>query len=388
MIKKLQLPLQTVDLIVGFMVWVILSSLLPFIKQDIAIPAEQIALVTAIPVILGSVLRVPLGYFANLLGARSVFLASFATLLIPVFLISEATTYEMLLVGGALLGVGGAVFSVGVTSLPKYFPKERQGFVNGVYGFGNMGTALTTWLAPFAAVAWGWRTAVKLYLILLGVILIVNFIGGDRFEPRVKTPILEQIKAVWSDRRLWFLSLLYFVTFGAFVALTVYLPNFLTSHYAVSGIEAGMMTSIFIVIAAVVRVLGGFLGDKFNCLKLLVLVFSVIIVGACTLAFAPGLPLYLGGVYLLGIACGIGNGVIFKLVPSWFMNQAGPVNGIVSMFGGLGGFFPPLVLATSAATLGSNIFSLALFGAFALVCLIATLFMQKNTHTSTEQELG
>lgn len=242
--RRFQLPLQTADLIAGFMVWVILSSLLPYIKQDVYIPPDQIALVTAIPVVLGSVLRVPFGYCANLFGARAVFLASFIVLVVPVWFLSEATTYQGLLIGGTFLGIAGAVFSVGVTSLPKYYPKERHGFVNGVYGFGNMGTALTTWLAPVAAVAFGWRMAVKLYLVLLAAFIVLNFVLGDRDEPRVKTPVMEQLRAVWSDARLWFLSLFYFVTFGAFVALTVYLPNFLTSHYGMDGVSAGVATSV------------------------------------------------------------------------------------------------------------------------------------------------
>ena len=260
--KSIQLPLQTGDLIVGFMVWVILSSLLPYILQDIAIPPDRVALVTAVPVILGSVLRVPLGYLTNRLGARTVFLASFACLLLPVWLISEATTYEALITGGVFLGIGGSVFSVGVTSLPKYYPRERHGFVNGVYGFGNMGTALTTWLAPLAAAAWDWRVAVKLYLVLLVAAIAVNLVLGDRTEPRVKTPIVAQVKAVWRDGRLWALSLFYFVTFGAFVALTVYLPNFLATHYGLDGVTAGLFTSAFIVAAAAVRVLGGWLADR------------------------------------------------------------------------------------------------------------------------------
>lgn len=310
--KSIQLPLQTGDLIVGFMVWVILSSLLPYILQDIAIPPDRVALVTAVPVILGSVLRVPLGYLTNRLGARTVFLASFVCLLLPVWLISEATTYEALITGGVFLGIGGSVFSVGVTSLPKYYPRERHGFVNGVYGFGNMGTALTTWLAPLAAAAWDWRVAVKLYLVLLVAAIAVNLVLGDRAEPRVRTPIVAQIKTVWRDGRLWALSLFYFVTFGAFVALTVYLPNFLVTHYGLDGVTAGMLTSAFIVAAATLRVLGGWLADRYDCLRLLAVVFAALAVGAAALALAPGLPVYLAGIYLISAACGIGNGAVFK----------------------------------------------------------------------------
>ena len=117
--RRFQLPLQTADLIAGFMVWVILSSLLPYIKQDVYIPPDQIALVTAIPVVLGSVLRVPFGYCANLFGARAVFLTSFIVLVVPVWFLSEATTYQGLLIGGTFLGIAGAVFSVVVASLTK-----------------------------------------------------------------------------------------------------------------------------------------------------------------------------------------------------------------------------------------------------------------------------
>ena len=187
--------------------------------------------------------------------------------------------------------------------------------------------------------------AVKLYLVLLAAFIVLNFVLGDRDEPRVKTPVMEQLRAVWSDARLWFLSLFYFVTFGAFVALTVYLPNFLTSHYGMDGVSAGVATSVFIVAAAAIRVLGGWLGDRFDCYRLLALVFAGLAAGAAVLATAPGLPVYLAGIYMVSIACGIGNGVVFKLVPAYFTKQAGIANGIVAMMGGLGGFFPPLVLS-------------------------------------------
>lgn len=125
MIKKIQLPLQTLNLVVGFMVWVLISSLLPFIREDIVIAPEHVAIVTAVPVVLGSILRIPLGYYANVIGARLSFFISFILLLVPVYYISIATTMTDLIIGGTFLGISGAVFSVGVTSLPKYYPKEK-----------------------------------------------------------------------------------------------------------------------------------------------------------------------------------------------------------------------------------------------------------------------
>lgn len=176
--------MQTLNLVVGFMVWVLISSLVPFMTEDIHIPAGSIAILTAIPVILGSILRIPLGYFTNLYGARIVFITSFILLLFPVFYISEASSFVDLMIGGLFLGIGGAVFSVGVTSLPKYYPKEKQGFVNGLYGVGNIGTAVTTFSAPVVATQIGWSLTVKVYLILLLIFIALNIFLGDRKEEK------------------------------------------------------------------------------------------------------------------------------------------------------------------------------------------------------------
>jgi len=161
MIKKIQLPLQTSNLIVGFMVWVLISSLLPYIREDIAIAPEHIAIVTAIPVVLGSVLRIPLGYYANVIGARNVFLLSFILLLFPVYFLSVTTSFTGLIIGGVFLGISGATFSIGVTSLPKYYPKEKHGLINGIYGMGNIGTAISTFAAPVISLKFGWQLTIQ-----------------------------------------------------------------------------------------------------------------------------------------------------------------------------------------------------------------------------------
>ncbi|MDU8672321.1 nitrate/nitrite transporter [Paenibacillus polymyxa] len=375
MIRKMQLPLQTLNLILGFMVWVIISSLMPFITEDIAIPPGKLAMVTAIPVVLGSILRIPLGYFANIFGARIVFLVSFVLLLFPVYYISEASTMTDLIIGGLFLGIGGAVFSVGVTSLPKYYPKERHGFVNGMYGVGNLGTAVTTFSAPIVATQVGWALTVKLYLILLLVFIVLNFFFGDRHEAKVKTPIMEQIKGVYKNEKLWFFSLFYFITFGSFVAFTVYLPNFLVSNFELDKVDAGMRTAGFIAIATFFRPIGGWLADRFQPLFLLVGTFAVYTVAAILLAFSPDITLYTVGCLAIAVSAGIGNGVIFKLVPFYFNKQAGIVNGIVSMMGGLGGFFPPILLSTIHAATGQYSIGFMLLSQVALASLILVIWL-------------
>ncbi|MDV6378849.1 MFS transporter [Sporosarcina sp. GW1-11] len=387
MTQKIQLPLQTANLVVGFMVWVLISSLLPFISEDISIPPERVAIITAIPVVLGSVLRIPLGYYANVYGARVMFFISFIVLLFPVYYISETSTVTGLLIGGTLLGVGGAVFSVGVTSLPKYYPKEKHGLVNGIYGMGNIGTAITTFSAPVLAMKFGWALTVKMYLVLLLVFIALNFFFGDRKEVKVKAPLVEQIKGVYKNEKLWFFSLFYFITFGSFVAFTVFLPSFLVNYFGLDKVDAGLRTAGFIVVATLLRPFGGWLGDKFQPLFLLMGCFAGLTVASIVLAFSPDIALYTVGSIMIAAAAGIGNGVIFKLVPLYFSKQAGTVNGIVSMMGGLGGFFPPLLLATIFSMTGSYSIGFMAFSQVSLASLVLIIWLYYMDRASLSKEV-
>lgn len=339
-----QLLIQTVSLVGGFMVWVLISSLMPFIQADISLTSTQQAWANAVPVILGSILRVPIGYLTNKFGARTLFSISFMILLIPVALLSYASSFFLLLVGGFILGIGGAVFSIGVTSLPKYYPKEKHGFINGIYGAGNIGTAITSFTAPALAGILGWRKTIQLFLIVVLLFAIVNFLFGDKKERRVNNSLAEQIRAVYKNPILWLLSLFYFITFGSFVAFTIYLPSFLVSHFALDKLDAGLRTAGFIAIATVFRPVGGWLGDKMNPFVILMGVFFGLTFAGFLLSFTPSLPIYSFGCLLVAFCAGIGNGAVFKLVPLYFSKQAGIVNGIVAAMGGLGGFFPPLIL--------------------------------------------
>ncbi|WP_042463236.1 nitrate/nitrite transporter [Neobacillus dielmonensis] len=373
--KALQLPLQTFSLIAGFMVWVILSSLMPFIKEEIYLTSNQLTLVTAIPVILGSVLRIPIGYWTNRFGARKLFSISFMLLLFPIFYISQANSLTDLVIGGLFLGISGAVFSVGVTSLPKYYPKERHGFINGIYGAGNVGTAITTFAAPVIATQLGWKTTVQFYLILVLAVSLLNFLLGDRNEPKVVTPLSQQIRSVYKNQKLWFLSLFYFLTFGSFVAFTVYLPNFLVAQFGLTKIDAGMRTAGFIVLATVFRPIGGWLGDKYNTFKILMVVFTGLTLSGILLAFNPTLSLYSVGCLTVAIFAGVGNGAIFKLLPLYFSKQAGIANGIVSAMGGLGGFFPPLMLTFLYNLTGHYAIGFMALSQVASACLILVIWM-------------
>ncbi|MGN7359536.1 nitrate/nitrite transporter [Paenibacillus sp. SAF-054] len=352
MIRKIQLPLQTGSLVASFMCWVLISSLMSYIKADIALSPGQSAWVTAIPVILGSLLRIPAGFLANRFGARVLFTISFLALMLPIVYLGYSHTFVDLMISGFFLGIGGATFSIGVTSLPKYYPKEKHGTINGIYGVGNMGTAFTTFGAPLLANAWGWRPTVYAFLFLVAAFALLNFIAGDRHEPKVKVSSLEQFRQVRGNEKLWFLSIFYFITFGSFVAFTIYLPNFLVSEFGLDKVDAGMRTAGFIVLATLLRPVGGFLSDKANPFIVLMIIFAGLTASGILLSFSLSLPLFTVGCLTVAVCAGIGNGAVFKLVPLYFSKQSGIVNGIVAAAGGLGGFFPPLMLTTLYSVTG------------------------------------
>ncbi|SFE88216.1 nitrate/nitrite transporter [Alteribacillus iranensis] len=370
-----QLSLQTSSLLAGFMVWVMISSLMPFITEDISLSATEASLVTAIPVILGSLMRVPIGFWTNRYGARIVFIVSFIVLLFPVFYLSTADSFADLVIGGLFLGIGGAVFSIGVTSLPKYYDKKRHGFVNGIYGVGNIGTAVTTFASPVIATQIGWNNTIRLFLLLLIFFILLNVFLGDRKEQKTRVKLGPQIASVIGNERMWFLSLFYFITFGSFVAFTVYLPNFLVSSFGLTSTDAGLRTAGFIAIATFLRPVGGWLGDKFNSFIILIIVFAGITVSGIILSFSPTLELYTVGVLSVAVCAGVGNGVVFKLVPLYFSRQAGIVNGIVSAIGGLGGFFPPIVLSIVFGLTGHYAIGFMALSQFALAALIIVVWM-------------
>lgn len=375
-----QLTLQTLSLVVGFMAWSIISPLMPYISQDIKINPGQLSIILAIPVILGSILRVPFGYLTNIIGAKWVFFCSFIILLFPIFFLGQAQSPGMLMASGFFLGVGGAIFSVGVTSVPKYFSKDKVGLANGIYGMGNIGTAISSFLAPPIAGIVGWQTTVRNYLIIIAIFAILMFFLGDAKEPKVKVPLGAQVKDLSSNYKLYYLSLWYFITFGAFVAFGLFLPNYLVNNFGIDKVDAGIRSGVFIALATFLRPVGGILGDKFNAVKVLMIDFVVMIIGAVILGVSSHIALFTIGCLTISICAGLGNGLIFKLVPSYFAKESGTANGIVSMMGGLGGFFPPLVITYVTSLTGSSHLAFILLAVFGILAFITMGHLYKKEY--------
>lgn len=208
------------------------------------------------------------------------------------------------------------------------------------------------------------------------------FLLGDGNETKIKVPLLSQIKKLSSNYKVYYLSLWYFITFGSFVAFGLFLPNYLVNNFGIDKVDAGIRSGIFIALATFLRLIGGILGDKFNAVKVLMIDFIVMIIGAVILGLSSHIALFTIGCLTVSICAGIGNGLVFKLVPSYFAKESGAANGIVSMMGGLGGFFPPLVITYVTGLTGTSHPAFILLALFGVLAFITMWHLYKKEYTT------
>lgn len=374
---KIQLTLGTGAFALCFAVFGSLSAMMPILSKQMHLTSVEKSIAVAIPVLLGSLGRIPLGMLTDRLGGRSVFTAVMAFTILPAFLMGKVQDYSHLLAYGFLIGIGLASFSVGVGFVSGWFPAEKQGSALGIYGAGNIGQSLAAFGAPVIAAAIGFRWGFWTFGILLSLWLMIFAIAA-RNAPR-RTPVksfAETIKPL-EDRRSWVLSLYYFLTFGGFVAMAIYLPIFLTEMFHLTPQDAGMRTAGFVVLATIMRPVGGALADKVGGAAILKWVFPF----TATMAIFMACPLMITfTVGALGVAAaiGLGNGAVFKMVPEYFPHSVGSVTGLVGAAGGLGGFFPPLVLGIVKEQTGSFLSGFIMLSVFCLICLAVLVAGRKR----------
>src|SRR5699024_11146394 len=225
------------------------------------------------------------------------------------------------------------------------------------------------------------------FLILLLVFALLNFLLGDKKEVKVKQSMVKQISGVYKNMTLWFLSLFYFITFGAFVAFTVFLPSTLVDDFHLTPVDAGLRTAGFIALATFIRPVGGWLADKFNAFIILMFTFLGVALSGVLLSFSPTIEWYTIGALVVGVSIGIGNGTIYKLVPLYFSKQAVVVNGIGSAMGRLCGFFPLLLLTAVYNITGQYSIAFMLFSKLALASFIIVIFMYYSDRKSMERNI-
>jgi len=375
---RFQLALGTGAFALCFAVFGSLSAMMPILSRQMHLTSVQKSIAVAVPVLLGSLGRIPLGMLTDRLGGRSVFTAVMALSIIPAFRMVGLKDYPHLLAYGFLIGIGLASFSVGVGFVSGWYPAGKQGFALGVYGAGNIGQSLAAFGAPFLAAAFGFRWGFWTFGVILAVWLVI-FAFAARNAPRLSSPksFSETLRPL-KDHRSWILSLYYFLTFGGFVAMAIYLPIFLTEMFHLTPQDAGLRTAGFVVLATTMRPIGGVLADRVGGRSILKWVFPITGVMALFMA-CPLMVTFTVGALGVAAAIGLGNGAVFKLVPEYFPQSVGSVTGLVGAAGGLGGFFPPLVLGVVKEQTGTYLPGFIMLCGFCLLCLVVLVTRRRST---------
>ncbi|WP_347274197.1 MFS transporter [Candidatus Kuenenia sp.] len=373
------LILATLAFAVSFAGWSLFAPLASYLKAEFNLSSTALGLLLAAPVLLGSIVRVPIGILTDKYGGRKVFSALMAVCFFPMFIAGFAHSYLFLLICGLFFGTIGASFAVGIPQVSQWYPKEKQGLALGIYGIGNVGSAAAVFGAPFIAESIGWNKAFIFYSIpLLLMAAIYWFFSADAPKPKTVKPktLSDRLKVYKSSHLIWVFSLFYFMTFGFFVCFSLWLPSYLKESYNITPVKAGSFTSIFVFLATFSRILGGYLGDVFPGKRVLT-ILSLFLIGILIyLNLSSSLALTLVVFYCMAVCLGIGNGVVFKLVAEYFPKETGAVGGMVGAAGGLGGFFLPIILGTIRDYTNNN--SLG-FIFVSLVCLVCLSFMEEKT---------
>ena len=366
----LQLSLATMAFTLSFAVWGLLSGLAPLLRKEFGLSQTEGALMVAVPVLLGAVGRLPMGMLAERHGGRAVMTALLLFALLPGAGVALSGSFAALLAWAFLLGLAGTSFAVGVAFTSKWFPPERQGAALGIFGIGTGGQSIVVFLAPRMATAFGdWRPVVWVFTLLSVAWAAVFWLLARDARPGKARSVREMLAVLTRSPMAWLLSLFYFVTFGGFVAMGVYLPTLLTGRFGLDLADAGARAAGYVVLAVAMRPVGGSLADRVGGARVLVGAFAVATVAVAGLVTSDMVS-FTAGALVLAATLGLGNGAVFKLVPQYFAADTGTVTGLVGAFGGLGGFFPPLVLGFLLDRTGSYALGFAALAVFTLACAV------------------
>jgi NNP family nitrate/nitrite transporter-like MFS transporter len=362
------LGMSTAAFTACFAVWTIFSILGVQIKQDLGLSDTQFGLLVGTPILTGSLSRIFLGIWTDQYGGRIVYfltmiLAAFAT-----FLLSYAQTYEMMLLAALGVGLAGGSFAVGIAYVSKWYPRERQGTALGVFGVGNVGAAVTKFIAPFVLVAFGWQTVAEVWAAVL-VLMAVVFWYTTEDDPETKARRARGEKARSTllqleplrNQQVWRFALYYFFVFGGFVALALWLPRYLIGVYGLDITTAGMIAAFYSVPASVFRAYGGYLSDRYGARSIMYWTFGVSLICLFMLSYPQtdyiihgiegeirfstemGLVPFTIMIFVLGFFMSLGKAAVYKHIPVYYPEHVGAVGGLVGMIGGLGGFILPIM---------------------------------------------
>ncbi len=357
------LIVSTLAFTVCFMVWMMFGVIGIPIRKTLNLNATEFGLLTAMPVLTGSLIRVPLGIWTDRFGGRIVMTVLMALTVPAIYLMAYATAYWHFLVIGLFVGLAGGSFSVGTPYVARWFPRNRQGFAMGVYGAGNSGAAVNKFIAPALVVAFGWTMVPQAYaaIMLATVVLFWFFSYSDpaHLVPP-STKFSDQLKMLKDPKVLKYCQY-YSIVFGGYVALSLWMVQYYIGEYGLDIRAAALLAACFSLPGGVLRAAGGWLSDKYGahsvtwwvmwvcwiCLFLLSYPqtdFTVLTVdGPRTFHIGLNVYTFTALMFVLGIAMAFGKASVFKYISDDFPTNIGTVSGIVGLAGGLGGFVLPIM---------------------------------------------
>ncbi len=361
------LGLSTAAFTTCFAVWTIFSIIGIKIKADLGLSDTQFGLLVGTPILTGSLSRIFLGIWTDQYGGRLVFTLTMLCAAIATFLLSMATSYPVMLIAALGVGLAGGSFAVGIAYVSKWYPQEKQGTALGIFGVGNVGAAITSFVAPMVLVAFGWTTVAQVWAAILAAtavffwfsteddpVIKARRLSGEK--PRSALMQLEPLK----NQQVWRFALYYFFVFGAFVALALWLPHYLIDVYKLDIKTAGMIAVAYSVPASLFRAYGGHLSDRFGARKVMYATFGVSLLclfmlsypetdyiihgieGPIAFSTSMGLVPFVITIFILGFFMSLGKAAVYKHIPVYYPGNVGSVGGLVGMIGGLGGFILPI----------------------------------------------
>ena len=354
---------STLAFTVCFMVWTMFAVIGVPIKQTLGLNATQFGILTATPVLTGSLIRVPLGMWTDKYGGRIVMFALMISCVVPIWLIGYATQFWQYLVLGLFVGVAGGSFSVGTPYVARWFPRKQQGFAMGVYGAGNSGAAVNKFIAPALIVAAGWTLVPQVYaIIMLATAIVFWFCSYQDRSHHVDAGVTwrKQLAAL-KDPRVWKYCQYYSIVFGGYVALSLWMVQYYVAEYGFDIRFAALLAACFSLPGGVLRAVGGWLSDKYGahqvtwwvlwvswvCLFLLSYPQTDMVIhtvnGPMALHIGLNVWVFTALMFVMGVAWAFGKASVFKYIADEYPHNIGVISGIVGLAGGLGGFLLPIM---------------------------------------------
>ncbi|TLY36665.1 MAG: NarK/NasA family nitrate transporter [Nitrospirae bacterium] len=354
---------------VSFMTWMLIGALGIFIAEDFSLTATEKGLMVAVPLLGGSLFRVVVGILSDRFGPRRTGFVTMLAMSIPLMWAwLVATTFPQILGVGLLLGIAGASFAVSLPLASRAYPLQHQGLAMGVAGSGNSGAIVSIALAPLLAVRFGWHAVFGMMIPLVFLIAcLYRMLASDRIAEEGGSDHRMDFSRMLHEPDTYWFCLLYAITFGGFVGLSSYLSIFFFDQYGLTHIEAGWTAAACALAGSLFRPVGGFIADRLGGLRVLAVLYPVIAVLIGITAMLLPLSFALSTVFLAMMCLGMGNGVIFQVVPQRFRREIGAISGLVGAAGGIGGFLVPSALGVFRDLTGTYATGFAMF---AVACIL------------------